>query len=97
MSTDVKQILKKHIMTERTSKLLELNNEYVFKVDKKATKYTIKMAIEQAFKVQVDSVRTSVVAGKIRRVGRSEGKTPTWKKAIVRLKAGQSIAIFDNV
>lgn len=90
-------IIKSHIMTERTTKLREANNEYVFEVDKKASKYIIKEAVEEAFKVKVLQVRTMLMPGKIRRVGRFEGKTPTWKKAVVRLRKDQSIAAFDNV
>jgi len=97
VSVDPYQIIKSHISTERSTKLREQNNEYVFKVDKRANKFTIKTAIEDVFKVQVDSVRTLVVPGKVRRLGRNEGKTSTWKKAIVKLKQGETISIFDNV
>ncbi|MBD3404184.1 50S ribosomal protein L23 [candidate division GN15 bacterium] len=94
---DLRGILKTHITTERTTLLREANNEYVFEVKKTANKHQIKQAVEQAFKVQVDSVRTVNVPGKPRRMGRFEGKTPTWKKAIVRLKKDQVITIFENV
>lgn len=97
MSRDPRQVIKTHISTERSTLLRELNNEYVFEVDKKANKYLIKQAIEDAFKVKVDTVRTLIMPGKVRRMGRNEGKTPTWKKAIVRLKKGQSISMFDNI
>lgn len=97
MSLDPYKIIKSHISTERTTKLRSLNNEYVFEVDKQANKHAIKEAIEKAFKVKVASVRTLVVAGKIRTMGRYSGKTSTWKKAIVRLKKDNVISIFDNV
>jgi large subunit ribosomal protein L23 len=97
MISDPRQIIKTHIATERSTALREKNNEYVFMVDKDATKYTIKQAVEEAFRVKVASVRTLVVPGKVRRMGRFVGKTPTWKKAIVRLKPGQRIAIFENI
>ncbi len=97
MSIDAQSIIKSHIATERTTKLREQNNEYVFEVDRRANKHVIKMAVEQAFRVKVDSVRTIIMPGKVRRMGRYEGKTPTWKKAIVRLKKDQVITIFDNV
>jgi large subunit ribosomal protein L23 len=84
-------------MTERASKLRELNNEYVFEVDKKANKQMIKQAAEKLFKVKVEDVRTMIVPGKTRRMGRYEGKTATWKKAIVRLKKGEVISMFENV
>lgn len=97
MTLSARQIIKSHIQTERTTQLREMRNEYVFEVDKKANKFVIKQAIEQAFKVKVDHVRTLIVPGKIRRMGRSEGKTPTWKKAVVRLKKGEAISIFENI
>jgi large subunit ribosomal protein L23 len=97
MIADIRHIIKSHISTERTTLLKTKNNEYVFEVDKRANKYQIKTAIEQMFKVKVDSVRTAVVPGKLRRMGRFEGKSGTWKKAIVRLKPSQAIAVFENV
>jgi large subunit ribosomal protein L23 len=97
MKYDHRHIIRKHVATERTTSLREKNNEFVFEVDKKANKFQIKEAVESAFKVKVDSVRTMIVAGKVRRMGRNEGKTPTRKKAVVRLKSGQSISIFDNI
>lgn len=93
---DARDILKTHITTERTTLLREKNNEYVFEVEKKATKHQIRTAVEKAFKVKVDSVRTIIVPGKPRRMGRFEGKTAAWKKAIVRLKKDQVISIFEN-
>ena len=97
MRVDSRHLLKWHLVTEKTTLLKEKNNEYVFEVDKKATKYDIRTAVETAFKVKVADVRTVVMPGKVRRMGRFAGKTPTWKKAFVRLQAGQSITVFDNV
>ena len=97
MSVDPRRIIKAHIATERSTLLREQNNEYVFEVVRDANKHMIKEAVEKAFRVKVDSVRTIVMPGKLRRMGRFEGKTPTWKKAIVRLKKDQVISIFDNV
>lgn len=97
MKLDARHILKNHVATERTTVLREANNEYVFEVDKHANKYHIRQAVEEAFKVHVESVNTMIVAGKKRRIRREEGKTPTWKKAVVRLKKGESIAAFENI
>jgi large subunit ribosomal protein L23 len=97
MRIDSRHLLKWHIVTEKTTVLKEKNNEYVFEVDKKASKYDIKTAVETAFKVKVATVRTVIMPGKIRRMGRFAGKTPTWKKAFVRLQAGQNITVFENV
>ena len=97
MSVDPRLIIKSHLLTERTTVLKDLNNEYVFEVDREATKYTIREAVEAAFKVKVDSVRTMIVPGKLRRIRRDPGKTSAWKKAIVRLKQGEKITMFENV
>lgn len=98
MKKDFRKVVKLHIATERATMLRQENNEFVFEVDKDANKSTIRNAVEDLFKVKVESVRTMIVAGKkTRRTGRIEGKTPTWKKAIVRLKDGESITMFDNV
>ena len=97
MSRDPRHIIKLHLTTERTARLREQNNEYVFEVDSKANKHDIKRAAERLFKVKVEDVRTMIVPGKIRRMNRNEGKTPTWKKAIVRLKKGEVISMFENI
>lgn len=90
-------IIKSHLVTERTTTLKEANAEYVFEVDRRANKHAIKEAVEQAFNVKVDRVRTMIVPGKVKRMGRYEGKSSTWKKAIVRLKDKQTIGMFDNM
>ncbi len=97
MNPDSRMIIKSHVSTERSTKLREKNNEYVFKVERRANKFQIKKAVEDAFKVKVDSVRTINVPGKRRRMGRNEGKTSVWKKAVVRLKPSEKIKIFENV
>ncbi len=97
MKAEYRNIIKLNKITERSSLLRELNNEYVFEVDKAANKLMIKSAVEDLFKVKVAGVRTLIMPGKIRRMGRNEGKTSTWKKAIVRLKKGESITMFDNL
>ena len=97
MNSDPRLIIKTHVNTERSTIMREQNNDYVFEVDKKANKQLIKKAVESAFKVKVDSVRTIIMPGKVRRMGRNVGKTPTWKKAIVRLKKGEVITIFENM
>jgi large subunit ribosomal protein L23 len=97
MKADLRSVLKAHVNTERTTVLRELNNEYVFFVDRRASKPQVRMAVEQAFGVKVEAVRTSILPGKTKRVGRNEGKRPTRKKAIVRLKKGESITLFENV
>jgi large subunit ribosomal protein L23 len=97
MSIDPRAIIKTHITTERTTLLREQNNEYVFEVDKRANKHVIKEAVEKAFKVKVQSVHTMLMPGKPRRYGRFEGRRPSWKKAIVKLKENEKITVFENV
>jgi large subunit ribosomal protein L23 len=68
--SDLRSVIKKHIATERTTLLREKNREYVFAVEKTATKHTIRVAVEKVFNVKVDEVRTLIVPGKIKRQGR---------------------------
>ena len=97
MSLTHHEIIKSHIVTERTTVLKQTLNEYVFEVDKRANKHAIKEAVERVFNVKVDEVRTMIVPGKIKRQGRYEGKSSTWKKAVVRLKDKQVIGMFENM
>ena len=97
MTLDHRTVLKSHVTTERTTYLKERNNEYVFEVAAGAGKHAIKEAVERGFNVKVDTVRTSIVPGKTRRMGRYEGRKSSWKKAIVRLKKDQKIAVFENI
>ena len=72
--------------------LQEKNNEYVLKVDRNANKLEIKRAVEQLFGKKVEAVRTLNVSGKVKRERRADqGKTASWKKAIVRLKDGETL------
>ncbi len=97
MTVDPHLIIKRHIVTERSSRLKESFSEYVFEVDKRASKGAIKQAVETAFKVKVGDVRTMIMPGKVKRMGRYAGKTSTWKKAIVQLKDKQTIGMFENM
>jgi large subunit ribosomal protein L23 len=72
-------------------------NKYVFRVDKKANKLEIKRAIEELFKVKVEDVSTMMMPGKPKRLGRFEGKRPDWKKAVVKLRKGENIELFETV
>ncbi len=78
-------------VTEKSVEARE-DNKFVFKVAKDATKNEIKEAVEALFEVNVVSINTLVVKGKIKRQGRYSGKRADWKKAIVKLKDGQTIA-----
>ena len=89
-------IIIRPVLTERSMDL-QADNKYTFIVDRKANKTEIKNAIEKIFSVDVEQVNTMIVKGKPKRMGRFEGKTPTRKKAIVALRNGQTIKLFDNM
>lgn len=93
---DYRDIIIKPVVTEKTMNLLA-DNKYTFIVDKKANKTEIKNAIEAIFKVKVEKVNTVMVKGKVKRMGRFEGKTPDRKKAIVTLKPGHKIRLFEGM
>ena len=88
---DYTDIIIAPVITEKSSTLNSNGNVYVFKVNKKANKFQIKKAIEDAFKVKVVNVNTLLTKPKDRRVGRYTGKTKTYKKAIVTLAEDSKI------
>lgn len=92
----ISDVLKHPIITEK-SLGLSAQGYYTFAVERKATKNQIKKAVEEQFKVKVILVRTLNYKGKKRRVGKAriEFETPAFKKALVKLKKGQKIDIFE--
>ena len=84
------------ILTEKGSSLREAENQYLFEVDPRANKVEIKQAVESLFKVNVKRVRTMIVRGRIKRLGRSYHKTRNWKKAVVTLAEGDQIDFFEG-
>ncbi len=92
-----KMALQLHLTTEKSMGLKEANNAYVFRVDRHAGKNEIRGAVESAFNVKVDSVRTMIMPGKSKRLRWRIGHTPRWKKAIVTLEKGQVISDFENI
>ncbi len=86
------QIVKGLVITEKMS-MLGPYNKYAFKVDSRSNKTEIKKAIEEIYKVKVNKINTLKVRGKKKRVRWQEGKTASWKKAIVTLKSGEKIEI----
>jgi len=92
----MKLILKKPVITEKSSKLQEKNNQYTFMVDKDANKIEIAKAIEIKFSVHVESVNTVNYLGASKRVGRYIGKKNDFKKAIVTLKKDEKIQLFHQ-
>jgi large subunit ribosomal protein L23 len=85
------QILRRPVITEKGLAIKENQNTLVFQVAPAATKNEIKEAVQTIFKVKVRSVRTANYPGKERRRGRFAGYRPDWKKAFVRLKAGEKM------
>ena len=84
-------VLEAPIISEKSTIAAEKNKQFVFKVQKQATKKQVKSAVEQMFKVEVDSVRVLNVKGKQKRFGKSLGQRSDWKKAYVKLKSGHDI------
>jgi large subunit ribosomal protein L23 len=92
---DIYQVIKNVRLSEKASMLQETNNEVVLEVDRRANKHEIKQAVEQLFEKGVVAVRTANYDGKERRKRRSDaGRTSQWKKAIVRLKDGESLELI---
>ena len=98
---DIRLIIERPVVTEKSTGLKEEFNRYVFRVDVKANKRQIKKAIEELFDVNVRDVRTAVIRGKrtvvMNRKGRFEGYRPNWKKAYVTLAEGDKIDVFEVV
>jgi large subunit ribosomal protein L23 len=84
------------IVTEQSSAAYQERGEYTFRVASDATKTSIRSAVEQLFGVKVTGVWTSNQRGKSRRVGQQVGRRPHWKKAVVKLRDGDTIDIFEG-
>jgi large subunit ribosomal protein L23 len=90
-------IVLRPIVTEKSNRLQEQNNHFVFRVAKDANKIDIRKAVEKLFNVRVVSVKTFRTPSRMRRVGRNVGRRPSWKKAIVKLREGDKIEFFSGV
>lgn len=84
------------LITEKTSAAYQDRGEYTFEVHPEATKPQIRTAIEDLFGVRVTDVWTMNQRGKEKRMGKSTGRRPNWKKAIVKLREGDTIEIFEG-
>ena len=84
------------VLTEKGNILRETQNQFLFEVDRRANKIQIRQAVETLFKVKVTEVRTLIVRGHMRRMGRGYEKTRNWKKAIVSVKEGDTIEFFEG-
>jgi large subunit ribosomal protein L23 len=94
---DIYNILKKPVITEKSNFMKEEMNQITFEVARQANKIEIKKAIEKLFKVHVIKVHIINILGKKKRLGKSQGKRPDRKKAIVTLKEGEQIDFFEGV
>jgi large subunit ribosomal protein L23 len=95
MSADIRDIIIKPLITEKSNDLIA-ENKYTFVVAPKANKIEIRKAVEKIFKVKVLSVNTVNVLGKMKRMGKTQGRRPSYKKAIVKLAHGQTIEFFEG-
>ena len=92
----VHETIVRPIITEKSSVAYQERGEYTFEVHPDATKIAIRQAVEQLFGVKVAGVWTSNQRGKVRRVGKTSGRRANWKKAIVKLREGDTIEIFEG-
>jgi large subunit ribosomal protein L23 len=88
------QVIRRPLVTEKSTILREDGNVIAFEVDPNANKIQVKSAVEELFKVKVEEVRLFNVRGKMKRMGRFVGKRRDWRKAYVRLKAGEKAPEF---
>ena len=96
MNSKAYQILKRPLITEKSTIEKDANNKLFFEVDRRANTIEIKQAVEQMFKVNVLDVSTMNMAGKKKRVGRYFTRRANWKKAIVTIKPGQRVEFFEG-
>jgi len=93
---DIRRVIKRPMVTEKSTIMKEKSNMYTFVVDKCANKFQIRQAVETQFKVKVENVNTSNYLGKSKRVNRCIGYKNDWKKAVVKLSKGQEIQMIDE-
>ena len=100
MKLEPRTIIRRALVSEKGSRIRvqgKVGNQYLFEVHPAANKIQISQAVKAMFEVEVAKVRTMRYAGKIKRMGRFEGRRSSWKKAVVTLKPDQTIDIFDDV
>ncbi len=94
----IQEVIRRPLITEKSTELRDDNNIVAFEVDRRANKIEVKKAVEAQFKVKVSEVRVSTVHCKVRRQGRYVGRRPDGKEAYVRLAAGEkAIEFFEGV
>jgi large subunit ribosomal protein L23 len=90
-------VVRRALITEKGTRMRETGNRFLFEVHPDANKLEIKAAVEEIFSVRVEKVRTQNLLGKTKRMGRNVGQRPAWKKAIVTLREGDNIDLFEEV
>jgi len=90
------EVLRRPLITEKNTEL-QIQGKYAFEVAREANKPQIKQAVEKAFDVTVTTVNVMNIHGEVRRVGRRQVSTRSWKKAIVTLQPGDKIELFEGV
>jgi len=96
MKVDPHLILLKPLLTEKSTALREAHHKICFVIHPQANKIEVKRAVEEVLKVKVEDVNILNVSGKIKRTGRFVGKKSDWKKAIITLKEGEKLDIFEG-
>ncbi len=96
MNIDIHDIIRYPIITERSTELREVMNKVLFIVNPRANKIQVKRAVEELLKVKVEKVNLVNMPGKKKRLGRFEGILPGKKKAVVTLKKGEKLEIFEG-
>jgi large subunit ribosomal protein L23 len=94
--SNARELIIKPVVTEKSLKIQEDNNTVVFEVEKSMNKIHVKQAIEEIYKVKVDSVNIVNTKSKTKRVGRYTGKTHAFKKAYIKLAKGSNITILGD-
>ena len=94
---DLSKVIKRPLITEQGAMMREMHNQYYFEVAPEANKHEIRQAVEHLFGVKVTQVRTMNYQGKVKRMGRFEGRRAAWKKAVVTLAKDDSIDLFEIV
>lgn len=94
---NIHDVIVRPLVTEKSHDQLDRLGAYTFVVAKDANKIEIAQAVEKAFNVKVTDVRTMRYAGKAKRMGKHQGRRPSWKKAVVTLAQGDSIELFEGV
>lgn len=96
MRKEARGIVRTALISEKSARMKDEEGKYMFEVAREANKHEIARAVEELFSVKVLSVRTMRMRGKAKRLGMFRGRRPDWKKAIVTLKEGDSIQIFEG-